>query len=133
MSLLLDTHVFVWAVSGPAHLGKHARQRLLDPKETLFVSAVSTLEIARLAALGQLELAAPVASWCDRAREALGAQSLAIDDAIAVEAYALPGSFHPDPADRLLVATARVRGHHLVTADKRILGYRQVHTLDARR
>lgn len=133
MSLLLDTHVFVWAVASPAQLGKRARQRLLDPEETLFVSAVSTLEIARLAALGQLELAAPVAIWCDRARSAVGVQSLAIDDAIAVEAYALPGSFHPDPADRLLVATARVRGHHLVTADKRILGYRQVHTLDARR
>ncbi|MCC6624129.1 MAG: hypothetical protein IT385_22930 [Deltaproteobacteria bacterium] len=82
MSLLLDTHVFVWAVSSPAELGKRARQRLLDPKETLCVSAVSTLEIARLAALGQLELAAPVAIWCERAREALGAQALVIDDAI---------------------------------------------------
>lgn len=121
MSPLLDTHVSVWAVSSPAKLGRRARQRLLDPEETLFVSAVSTLEIARLAALGQLELAAPVASWC------------VIDDAIAVEAYAVPGSFHPEPADRLLVATARIRGYHLVTANRRILGYRQVRTLDARR
>lgn len=133
MSLLLDSHVLVWAVSNPAQLRKQARRRLLDPQETLFVSAITTLEIARLAALGQLELAAPVASWCERARQALGALSLAIDEAIAVEAYALPGAFHADPADRLLVATARMHGHHLVTADKRILAYRAVHSVNARR
>lgn len=133
MSLLLDTHVLVWAVSSPALLGKRTRQRLLDPKQPLFVSAISTLEIARLAALGQIELAAPVASWCERARHALGAEPIVVDDAVAVEAYALPGAFHPDPADRMLVATARLHGLHLVTADKRILAYGAVHSHDAKR
>jgi len=133
MSLLLDTHVLLWSVASPALLGKRTRQRLLDPKETLFVSAVSTLEIARLAALGEIELAAPVASWCERARQALSAAPIVVDDAVAVEAYALPGAFHADPADRILVATARVHGLHLVTADKRILAYRAAHTYDARR
>ena len=50
-----------------------------------------------------------------------------------LESYALPGSFHPDPADRLLVATARVHGLTLLTADKRILRYSKVRSMDARK
>jgi len=133
MSLLLDTHVLLWAVAAPTQLGKRTRERLLDPGEQLFVSAISSLEIARLASLGQVELASPVQAWCERARRALNATSVVVDEAIAVEAYALPGDFHPDPADRLLVATARVLGLQIVTADKRILAYRAVRSVNAKR
>jgi PIN domain nuclease of toxin-antitoxin system len=131
VSLLLDTHVLVWASEEPEKLGKRARSLLLDPKQTLVVSAVTTLEIARLAAHNQLILSSSAAAWCDRARKALGATSEVIDDAIAAESYALPGLFHPDPADRLLVATARLRGLRLLTADRRILAYRGVRSIDA--
>ena len=58
---------------------------------------------------------------------------MVMDDAVAIEAYALPGRFHADPADRLLVATARVHGLTLVTADKRILKYPEVRVIDARK
>jgi len=133
MRLLLDTHVLLWAVAAPTQLGKRTRERLLDPGEQLFVSAISSLEIARLASLGQVELASPVQAWCERARRALNATSVVVDEAIAVEAYALPGDFHPDPADRLLVATARVLGLQIVTADKRILAYRAVRSVNAKR
>ena len=51
---------------------------------------------------------------------------------IAQEAYALPGAFHQDPADRILVAAARVHGVTLLTGDDRILAYQDVRSLDAR-
>jgi PIN domain nuclease of toxin-antitoxin system len=59
--------------------------------------------------------------------------SSSIDHRIAAEAYSLPGEFHKDPADRLLVATARVLGAALVTPDELILAYPYVRTLDARK
>lgn len=133
MSLLLDTHVLVWSAASPEQLGKRTRQQLVDPEAKLFLSSITTLEIARLAALGQLALTMPVAHWCERARLALNATTIAVDDPIAIEAYALPGSFHPDPADRILVATARVHGLRIITADRRILAYRAARTMDAKK
>jgi PIN domain nuclease of toxin-antitoxin system len=130
---LLDTHVLVWANERPAELGATTRALLTSPTTELFVASVSTLEIARLAAIRQLQLKLPTAQWCRRAAEALRATSLDMSDAVAVEAYALPGKFHRDPADRILVATARVFGITLVTADQRILKYQGVRTQNARR
>ncbi|MFM9197801.1 MAG: PIN domain-containing protein [Planctomycetia bacterium] len=61
------------------------------------------------------------------------ARSIDVDHRVAIEAYKLPGRFHKDPADRMLVATARINDLTLVTADERILAYREVRSLDARR
>jgi PIN domain nuclease of toxin-antitoxin system len=133
MSILLDTHVLLWASEEPERLGKKARALLLDESESLHVSAVTTLEVARLASLKQIKLASTAFVWCERARRALAALPLVIDDAIAAEAYALPGTFHSDPADRILVATTRVHGLRLLTADTRILTYAGVRTVDARK
>lgn len=107
--------------------------RILHCLLALHVSAISTLEISRLVSLDQLRLSSPVRAWCDRSRRALGAASVDLDDNIAIEAYSLPGVFHADPTDRILVATARVRGLRLVTADRRILCYSCVRCSDARK
>ncbi len=123
----------MWASEEPEKLGKKSRSQLVDTRHSLYVSAVSTLEIARLAAHGQLTLSSSVASWCERAKRALGASSVEVNDEIAIDAYSLPGRFHADPADRLLVATARVRGLRLLTADARILAYAGVRAVDARK
>jgi PIN domain nuclease of toxin-antitoxin system len=63
----------------------------------------------------------------------LAAHTAAVSHEIAMEGYALPGAFHRDPADRILVATARRDGLTLVTADDRILAYPHARTQDARR
>ena len=133
MKLLLDTHAWVWASQAPGELGKKARGALLDARSSLFVSAVSQLEVARLASLGLLQLTVPVREWCRQAVAEFEAKVLVMDDVVAIEAYAPPGRFHADPADRLLVATARVHGLTLVTADKRILKYPEVRAMDARK
>ncbi len=133
MRYLLDTHVVVWAMNTPEKLGP-ATRRLLDNKNNEFlVSVVSTLELACLLHGKKMTFNLPLEPWMDQACQFLNAGRLDLDHAAAREAYALPGDFHRDPGDRLLVATARLNDTHLVTADDLILGYPHVRTVDARK
>lgn len=132
MNLLLDTHVLIWAESSPDRLGPITRDRLLDTANRLLVSPVSTLEIARLISLSRLTLRRPLLLWLNEARRHLGFDDAPFDHRIAIHSYDLPGDFHKDPADRMLVATAREQGLTFVTADELILSYPHVTALDAR-
>jgi PIN domain nuclease of toxin-antitoxin system len=132
VSFLLDTHVWIWTQEQPDAMGPTSRALLESTTEALCVSAVSSLEIARLVAGGLLELKGSLDRWVRAAIDSIEAHGIDIDHQIAIAAYELPGRFHKDPADRLLVATARLRDLTLVTADERILAYRSVRTLDAR-
>lgn len=132
MSLLLDTHVWIWSQERPDELGREARRLLGDPQVTLYVSTISTLEIARLVSIGAIELAGTVDSWTTATLASLSANTVDLSHAIAAEAYALPPGFHKDPADRILAATARLEHLTLLTADERLLDYPHVETLDAR-
>ncbi|MFM8952831.1 MAG: type II toxin-antitoxin system VapC family toxin [Planctomycetaceae bacterium] len=133
MSLLLDTHVWIWTQENSDAIGAKARSLLETTSDDLCVSSISSLEIARLVAGGMLELKGSLDRWVRMAIDSLEARSIDVDHRIAIEAYKLPGRFHKDPADRMLVATARVHELRLVTADERILAYKSVRTLDARR
>lgn len=133
MSLLLDTHVWIWTQENSDAIGAKARSLLETTSDDLCVSSISSLEIARLVAGGMLELKGSLDRWVRMAIDSLEARSIDVDHRIAIEAYKLPGRFHKDPADRMLVATARVHELILVTADERILAYKSVRTLDARR
>ena len=133
MKLLLDTHVWIWSQELPEKLGPQARRLLVDARSTNHVATVSMLELARLVAAGDILLNKPLAAWIETAVEELHAEEVAMSREIATEAYALPGEFHRDPADRILVATARRESLTLLTADDRILAYPHVKTLDSRR
>lgn len=132
MKILLDTHAWIWSQESPERLGPAARSAVADEDNALFVSPVSSLEIARLAWGGRLTLAGRLQTWVSEALDALLADTVPLTHEIAVAAYDLPGEFHRDPADRMLVATARVHDLTLVTADERILAYPHVLRLDAR-
>jgi len=122
--ILLDTHVVVHYVRGDRKLGKRAVaaiDRALE-RDELFVSALSFWEVTMLVAKDRLVLDMPPAGF----RAALvsqGIQEVAIDGEIAIAAGELPPG-HGDPADRLIVATAMVRGLTLVTADDVLLAWR---------
>lgn len=133
MKLLLDTHVWIWSQESPEKLGPQTRRLLVDARSTNHVATVSMLELARLGAAGDILLNKPLTAWIETAVEELHADEIAMSREIATEAYALPGEFHRDPADRILVATARRESLTLLTADERILAYPHVKTLDARR
>lgn len=117
----------------PERLGAQARDSLVEPDEPIFVATISSLEIARLVWGGRLQLDIPAEHWLRAALEELEATTVELSHQVALEAYRLPGSFHPDPADRILVATARLHGLTLVTADRQILEYPHVASLDASR
>ncbi len=133
MSYLLDTHVWIWTQEQPETIGAKTRALLETTSDDLCVSAVSSLEIARLVSGRLLELQGNLDRWVRTAIDSIEARSLDVDHRVAIEAYKLPGRFHKDPADRMLVATARIHGLTLVTADERILSSRAVRTLDARK
>ena len=101
--------------------------------ERLYVATISSLEIARLIHLRLLELDGALDRWIRDSLEALQCSVFEMSNKVAIGAYQLPGSFHKDAADRILVATSREHDLTLATADDRILSYRSVRTLDVRR
>ncbi len=131
MKLLLDTHVWLWSQEQTARLGAKTRETLSDLNHERFVSAISTFEIARFISRGFLRFHQPFPQWKKEALGELHAQAIDITHEVAWEAYNLPGVFHQDPADRILVATARLHDLRLVTADDLILRYAHVKTVSA--
>ena len=136
--IVLDTHVLVWAVDGDARLGGTARAAIEEAGRTdrIAVSAITPWEIALLAERGRLRLGRDAGLWIDTALALPGIHLMPIEPAIAIDSVRLPGSFHADPADRLIVATARYCSAPLLTADRAILEYAaggHVHGVDASR
>jgi PIN domain nuclease of toxin-antitoxin system len=131
MTYLLDTHVWVWALEEPEKLGSKARSVLQDLDNVRLLSAISALEIARWIYFGKLHFSQPLSDWIHASMRALMATAIDLTPAVAVEAYSLPGHLHQDPADRILVASARLSSATLVTADKRLLNYKHVRTMSA--
>jgi PIN domain nuclease of toxin-antitoxin system len=126
--LLLDTHALVWLLDGDARLAPAARQRIDDAarQRQLWVSAITPWEIGMLAARGRLVLDRDVAEWVDAALALPGLQLAPLEPGVAVASTRLPQLVHADPADpadRIIVATARHLGAALVTADAALLAY----------
>ena len=128
--IVLDTHIWIWWVSASPQLT--ARQVALLERhkpEGLGVSVISCWEIAKLVEVGRLALAYPVQDWMQQALAYPGIQLLGLTPEIAIASTQLPGAFHRDPADQIIVATARVYDCPLLTADAKILDYTSVTTL----
>lgn len=125
---LLDTHAWFWLVRGPEGRLSAAAAARLEQAAPLGVSVISIWEIALLESKRRIGLRMPVQDWVRCALVRSGFELLGLDPETAVESCNLPGRFHADPADRFLVATARLRNAVIATRDKRILGYgRQGH------
>ena len=135
---LIDTHVLVWALDGNRRLGADACAAIAaaERADGIGVSAITPWEIALLADRGRLRLARETGAWIEAALALPGIRLIPVEPAIASDSVRLPGAFHADPADRLIVATARQHGAPLVTADFAILAYAagdHVNTIDALR
>ena len=125
--IVVDTHIWVWWVHGDASLPASARA-LLDASEQtgIGVSAISCWEVAKLVEQNRLTLPCPVFDWLQQALAYPGVRLLELSPRICVESTQLPGVFHRDPADQIIVATARVLDAPLVTVDGRIQSYPHV-------
>ena len=123
--LLLDTHVWLWLVAGSPELSTEARREIEGAAAvgTLRIAAVSLWEVALLASRGRIVLGKSIGLWLEEALADPGPAIDPLSPEIAAESYALPDMFHRDPADRLIVAAARVANATLMTRDRRILDY----------
>ncbi len=128
--IVLDTHVWVWWVDDHPRLKRSVRDRI-DGENDVRVSAISLLEIATAHSLGRLSLKPSVSSWLEVAQSAEQIRLEPLTAALCLESVMLPGEFHRDPADRLIVALARGLNAELATADRRILAYPGVATIAA--
>jgi PIN domain nuclease of toxin-antitoxin system len=128
--ILLDTHAWVWWVHGDARLSEEQRT-MLDARaiEGIGVSIISCWEVAKLVEYGRLKLPHDVAEWLGVALVYPGLRLLDLTPAIVVESTRLPQPFHKDPADQLIVATARIHDCPLATADDKILNYVHVRSV----
>jgi PIN domain nuclease of toxin-antitoxin system len=123
--VLLDTHVLVWLLAGNARLGKSARTAIRKAADAgeVHVSSITPWEIALLVSKGRLILEMDVGEWVQAALSQPGIRLEPLSPEIAVASTRLPGILHADPADRILIATARHIGATLITADSLLLDY----------
>jgi PIN domain nuclease of toxin-antitoxin system len=125
--ILLDTHIWVWWVHGDPSLPTSVSQFIKSNEQTgIAISAISCWEIAKLVEVGRLKLPCPVSGWLAQALAYPGIRLVELSPQICVESTQLPGEFHRDPADQMIVATARVLDIPLVTRDRKILKYPHV-------
>ena len=133
MNLLLDTHVLVWLAEGREDLSEDARA-LIDRaagRWGLVVSAISFWEVAMLAERGKIALSRPILAWRELVLATPGIGEAPVTGDVGVESMLLPEKLHGDPADRMLVATARLNGWQLATRDRQILAYARAGHVDA--
>ena len=128
--ILLDTHIWAWWVAEDPRLTDSQRQSIHESQSGgLGVSVISCWEVAKLVQNSRLKLDRPVDLWVSQALGYPGVRLLELTPRIAVESTHLPGEFHKDPADQILVATSRIHDCPILTTDARILNYPHVKTL----
>lgn len=128
--IILDTHTWVWHIQGDKRLTADYTKIIHQYEPIgLGVSAISLWEVAKAVELGRLSLPVPIDDWFLIALAYPGITLLPLTPQIAVESTRLPGTFHKDPADQIIVATARVYNYPLVTFDGKILTYKHVKLL----
>ena len=128
MPIVLDTHAWLWWAAEDPRLSAAARRainRSLETEEVL-LSLISVWELAKKVEKRQLVLDRPVGQWIDKAVMREGLQLVELTRPVLIASCQLPAPFHGDPADQIIVATARDREATLVTKDAQIRGYAHV-------
>ncbi len=135
MSVLLDTHVWVWWLTRGPRLSRMESKALDAEAERggLFLAAISLWEVQMLHGKGRLELPLAFSEWLERAAAPRMLTLVPLDVGVILALDKLPPSFHGDPADRLIVATARAHGLPLATHDANIRRSRSVKLWKPRR
>lgn len=129
--IVLDTHTLVWWVTGDVLLSTPAKTAIehAQVNSEIIVSAISAWEIAMLVKAQKLVLSMDVDSWLASVARINAMRFVPVDVEVATKSVVLPGEFHKDPADRMIVATARKFAAPLVTKDEKIRAYAHVKTI----
>jgi PIN domain nuclease of toxin-antitoxin system len=131
-NLLLDTCAWLDAFAAPELL-KPSVRKLLASEQTVRVSAISLVEIARKEAKGDLVFGMSLTKWFQLALPKGRVKVLEITPEVSIDATRLPDWTHKDPADQIIVATARVHGLKILTSDVKILKYPHVASQPSRK
>jgi PIN domain nuclease of toxin-antitoxin system len=115
----------MWSVNGDETVSSDIRQRirLACKKSRVLVPVICVWEVSMLWKKGRIQLREPLLEWVRAAFDKSGFLLAPLTETIAVESALLPGRFHSDPADCMIVATARLEKAILVTRDSRIIDY----------
>ncbi len=122
--ILLDTHILLWWHLNFPKLGEKRfgiLEKLESKKENVWISIISFWEIAKLASLGRMSSLLSLDELFKELEEHPFVKVLPLTSAIILESIRLGPNFHKDPADQLIVATARVHGLRLMTMDEKII------------
>lgn len=130
MRYLLDTHVWIWMNSFPNLLSGKTRQLLanLGEDDELLLSAISLWEVCKLVEKRKITLFEDLETWVTGALDVPGLRVIPLDFEVFLKSTTLPQPFHNDPADQMLVATARLRDATIVTKDRLLRDYPHVKT-----
>ena len=131
MPTLLDTHTWVWWVANDPRMSKRAKTVVEKAarRGDLWVSMISIWEVAKKVEKRRLVLDRPLDLWLEEAVAVDGLRWSELTRPVLLESCRLPPPFHGDPADQLIVATARHLGASVVTKDERIRGYDEVRSI----
>ena len=129
--IIIDTHIWLWLLHDPNQLSNAAQEQIEieEPQNGILVSAISVWEIAVKSSLGKLALPLQIDDWYALAKTHSGIVIEPLNPADAISSTQLPGDFHKDPADRIIVAMARRYNVPLITCDNNILKYPHVKTI----
>jgi PIN domain nuclease of toxin-antitoxin system len=128
--ILLDTHIWWWALSETKQLSEKAINLIsATPPNHRAIASISIWEFSMMVTRGRIKLKISPEEWLDYAINRTGLSVIALSPNIALESCRLPGNFHNDPADRIIVATCRVHKIKLITKDKKIINYSNVETV----
>lgn len=126
--ILLDTHILIWWLNQNSKLSA-TQTSSIENASDITVSAISLWEIAKLVEYQKLELKLPVLDWINAALSHPKIQVIPLHPEIIVASTQLPGIFHKDPSDQIIVATAIYLGVPLLTRDSKILDYEHVNSI----
>jgi PIN domain nuclease of toxin-antitoxin system len=129
--IVLDTHAWIWFISNPDLLSKRAKEAVNAgaKDKSILISSISAWELALLVSKKRLKLTLDVTDWIAKSENLPFIQFVPLTNSIAVKSVNLPLPLHPDPADRIIIATALSVGAPLVTKDRKLLDYAPIKTI----
>ena len=125
--ILLDTHAWIWSHSATKLLSDDVKNLIKKSRtDQRAIASISIWEFAMMVAKGRIKVKIEPKRWLNNAIGNSGLLVIELTPEIAVESCNLPGGFHKDPADQIIVATARTHNLTLLTKDRKILEYPHV-------
>ena len=131
MPTFLDTHVWLWWVTGDRRLSRRAVHAISEATRGrgVSLSMISIWEIAKKVEKQQLVLDRPLREWMEEALAVAGLALVEMTPAILLESCSLPPPFHGDPADQIIAASVRLHGGRLITKDTILRRYAHLQTI----